>query len=187
MSTHERGRQGSTVEHNGSAGRKPQDRKSTLLNSSHSQISYAVFCLKKKKSPRDRAPLRTAARHRFPGRRRRLTTTSNRLQRQHTHVSRDPHLTLRVRRLSELLSSTDAALAWRRYVGYRSPEVSRASLRRTSPTVASVDPPLFPLSHSAFIPFSSHCPAPTVLHSPRPPPTFPPSFTSLIPSSPSNT
>src|SRR2546427_3559259 len=26
------------------------DRKSTRLNSSHSQISYAVFCLKKKKS-----------------------------------------------------------------------------------------------------------------------------------------
>src|SRR2546430_6975229 len=30
------------------------DRKSTRLNSSHSQISYAVFCLKKKKY--DRAP-----------------------------------------------------------------------------------------------------------------------------------
>src|SRR2546430_6829112 len=27
------------------------DRKSTRLNSSHSQISYAVFCLKKKKNP----------------------------------------------------------------------------------------------------------------------------------------
>src|SRR2546430_7633214 len=27
-----------------------QDRKSTRLNSSHSQISYAVFCLKKKNS-----------------------------------------------------------------------------------------------------------------------------------------
>src|SRR2546427_4737311 len=27
------------------------DRKSTRLNSSHSQISYAVFCLKKKKTP----------------------------------------------------------------------------------------------------------------------------------------
>src|SRR2546430_7385612 len=27
--------------------RKTQDRKSTRLNSSHSQISYAVFCLKK--------------------------------------------------------------------------------------------------------------------------------------------
>src|SRR5688572_31862610 len=26
----------------------PRDRKSTRLNSSHSQISYAVFCLKKK-------------------------------------------------------------------------------------------------------------------------------------------
>src|SRR2546430_9679646 len=29
-----------------------QDRKSTRLNSSHSQISYAVFCLKKKKKNR---------------------------------------------------------------------------------------------------------------------------------------
>src|SRR2546430_12883405 len=28
------------------------DRKSTRLNSSHSQISYAVFCLKKKNIPR---------------------------------------------------------------------------------------------------------------------------------------
>src|SRR5688572_22457121 len=32
-----------------SSGSTPQDRKSTRLNSSHSQISYAVFCLKKKK------------------------------------------------------------------------------------------------------------------------------------------
>src|SRR3712207_7316879 len=33
------------------AGRRPQaeDRKSTRLNSSHANISYAVFCLKKKK------------------------------------------------------------------------------------------------------------------------------------------
>src|SRR5688572_31127228 len=29
------------------------DRKSTRLNSSHSQISYAVFCLKKKKQDHD--------------------------------------------------------------------------------------------------------------------------------------
>src|SRR2546430_4583469 len=29
-----------------------RDRKSTRLNSSHSQISYAVFCLKKKKQQR---------------------------------------------------------------------------------------------------------------------------------------
>src|SRR2546430_12234276 len=32
-----------------SAGGSCSDRKSTRLNSSHSQISYAVFCLKKKK------------------------------------------------------------------------------------------------------------------------------------------
>src|SRR2546427_7229247 len=31
-------------------GPKAADRKSTRLNSSHSQISYAVFCLKKKKT-----------------------------------------------------------------------------------------------------------------------------------------
>src|SRR5436190_17002370 len=31
------------------AGRVGQDRKSTRLNSSHTVISYAVFCLKKKK------------------------------------------------------------------------------------------------------------------------------------------
>src|SRR5256886_11723544 len=30
----------------------PEDRKSTRLNSSHSQISYAVFCLKKKTKKR---------------------------------------------------------------------------------------------------------------------------------------
>src|SRR5438270_1083931 len=29
----------------------PRDRKSTRLNSSHSQITYAVFCLKKNKEP----------------------------------------------------------------------------------------------------------------------------------------
>src|SRR2546427_4936472 len=35
------------------AGRLRGDRKSTRLNSSHSQISYAVFCLKKKKKKHD--------------------------------------------------------------------------------------------------------------------------------------
>src|SRR3989440_4461285 len=34
------------------------DRKSTRLNSSHDQISYAVFCLKKKKKPEDVCPHR---------------------------------------------------------------------------------------------------------------------------------
>src|SRR2546427_6845592 len=33
-----------------------EDRKSTRLNSSHSQISYAVFCLKKKKKNELRLP-----------------------------------------------------------------------------------------------------------------------------------
>ena len=34
----------------GGRGMRPVDRKSTRLNSSHDQISYAVFCLKKKKA-----------------------------------------------------------------------------------------------------------------------------------------
>src|SRR2546429_5595223 len=38
-----------------------QDRKSTRLNSSHGYISYAVFCLKKKKNPHGVPRLRTAA------------------------------------------------------------------------------------------------------------------------------
>src|SRR5438128_8733925 len=41
---------GDRMEHGGDAGgRHPVDRKSTRLNSSHGSISYAVFCLKKKK------------------------------------------------------------------------------------------------------------------------------------------
>src|SRR5689334_25316698 len=35
-------------------GNAPEDRKSTRLNSSHSSISYAVFCLKKKKKKNDK-------------------------------------------------------------------------------------------------------------------------------------
>src|SRR2546430_7747495 len=40
------------IKHEAFAGRglAVRDRKSTRLNSSHSQISYAVFCLKKKKA-----------------------------------------------------------------------------------------------------------------------------------------
>src|SRR5438270_10347142 len=38
--------------HRDGASAAPLDRKSTRLNSSHSQISYAVFCLKKKKNNR---------------------------------------------------------------------------------------------------------------------------------------
>src|SRR2546430_12770795 len=39
------------------SGSCPPDRKSTRLNSSHSQISYAVFCLKKKKKNNVSQPL----------------------------------------------------------------------------------------------------------------------------------
>src|SRR5688572_32060853 len=37
--------------------RSSADRKSTRLNSSHSQISYAVFCLKKKKKKKNNSSL----------------------------------------------------------------------------------------------------------------------------------
>src|SRR2546429_843042 len=43
------------------ADRLREDRKSTRLNSSHGYISYAVFCLKKKKQRAKRAPLCAAA------------------------------------------------------------------------------------------------------------------------------
>src|SRR3712207_8576008 len=36
-----------------------EDRKSTRLNSSHANISYAVFCLKKKKKKKKRSPIHT--------------------------------------------------------------------------------------------------------------------------------
>src|SRR5438045_6372786 len=37
----------------------PEDRKSTRLNSSHLGISYAVFCLKKKKNKQDQTSIST--------------------------------------------------------------------------------------------------------------------------------
>src|SRR2546428_6964493 len=43
-------REGDLIRHlHGDKAAKSPDRKSTRLNSSHDQISYAVFCLKKKK------------------------------------------------------------------------------------------------------------------------------------------
>src|SRR2546430_3311559 len=51
-SVHEEGvsnRATASSEHVLSAAHADRDRKSTRLNSSHSQISYAVFCLKKKR------------------------------------------------------------------------------------------------------------------------------------------
>src|SRR5689334_23961209 len=41
----------------GLTGRSELDRKSTRLNSSHSSISYAVFCLKKKKKNEQYEPI----------------------------------------------------------------------------------------------------------------------------------
>src|SRR2546430_6470827 len=45
-----RGRVDAVQVHDHRHRRRHPDRKSTRLNSSHSQISYAVFCLKKKKT-----------------------------------------------------------------------------------------------------------------------------------------
>src|SRR5438874_10591231 len=42
-------RYATTLQKSSSSSVKPKDRKSTRLNSSHVEISYAVFCLKKKK------------------------------------------------------------------------------------------------------------------------------------------
>src|SRR2546430_10614250 len=47
-----------TATPDGSRTEQPRDRKSTRLNSSHSQISYAVFCLKKKMKAKSGAQLR---------------------------------------------------------------------------------------------------------------------------------
>src|SRR5256886_7033499 len=44
----------------------PRDRKSTRLNSSHSQISYAVFCLKKKKHKRQTKKVTYPPHHNHP-------------------------------------------------------------------------------------------------------------------------
>src|SRR5258707_11589275 len=46
--------------------RQDQDRKSTRLNSSHANISYAVFCLKKKKQPHRHSQEAPAPRRRRP-------------------------------------------------------------------------------------------------------------------------
>src|SRR2546430_5719933 len=54
-STLPRRREAGTAVSNNGCLKNPRDRKSTRLNSSHSQISYAVFCLKKKKKPHQKA------------------------------------------------------------------------------------------------------------------------------------
>src|SRR2546428_7684026 len=53
-----------------------QDRKSTRLNSSHDQISYAVFCLKKKKKKNNNTLIDTTASDNYDARV--LTTTASR-------------------------------------------------------------------------------------------------------------
>src|SRR3712207_8250530 len=46
-----------------SPGRRSRDRKSTRLNSSHANISYAVFCLKKKNSRSEEHTSELQSRH----------------------------------------------------------------------------------------------------------------------------
>src|SRR3972149_5468204 len=67
------------------------DRKSTRLNSSHSQISYAVFCLKKKTKIRTKEAVQDGTRS-YP--------------RPHAHTRLDPvHCSLILFALSSLFSS----------------------------------------------------------------------------------
>src|SRR5437667_8607191 len=56
------------------AGDSPGDRKSTRLNSSHITISYAVFCLKKKKKKQTKEQKINATRQREESSRLRITT-----------------------------------------------------------------------------------------------------------------
>src|SRR5436309_7629129 len=49
-------------EERGGIGRSVEDRKSTRLNSSHVKISYAVFCLKKKKKKKKQKKIRKKTR-----------------------------------------------------------------------------------------------------------------------------
>src|SRR2546426_8578422 len=50
---------GDQVDHHEEHHADHQDRKSTRLNSSHLVISYAVFCLKKKKKKTDKSSIRS--------------------------------------------------------------------------------------------------------------------------------
>src|SRR2546430_9125051 len=69
-----------------SGGIQQQDRKSTRLNSSHSQISYAVFCLKKKNTHSSHTRLFSPpmSRHNFSAPPRRVCTLSLESQVPHT-------------------------------------------------------------------------------------------------------
>src|SRR5256885_6661535 len=62
------GQQAGLLEHEARArvrrGQRLADRKSTRLNSSHLVISYAVFCLKKKKQTKKHVTAHTTAEHR---------------------------------------------------------------------------------------------------------------------------
>src|SRR5690242_20851439 len=62
MSTGVGGHPGTAMSTGMTLATRPQDRKSTRLNSSHMSISYAVFCLKKKKKKRPYMEIRRGGR-----------------------------------------------------------------------------------------------------------------------------
>src|SRR5256885_4024187 len=70
-----------------------QDRKSTRLNSSHLVISYAVFCLKKKKQTRSRHASRCLARYLHNHSTANRYPASGRRSRSDPPASREPSLT----------------------------------------------------------------------------------------------
>src|SRR2546430_8352961 len=80
------------------------DRKSTRLNSSHSQISYAVFCLKKKKTQNtnDYYPAHTAPRRHSPASAHHQTTLTNPLTNDDLSDSSRPEPILQPKRLFSL-------------------------------------------------------------------------------------
>src|SRR6266487_3141654 len=57
---------GMPASHAGGPEGQRRDRKSTRLNSSHPSISYAVFCLKKKKQYKDADELQKRIRTKYP-------------------------------------------------------------------------------------------------------------------------
>src|SRR5262245_62588892 len=81
-----------------------KDRKSTRLNSSHLGISYAVFCLKKKKikaTPRSDCPIDLHP-HRW-----RLGNRHEIALAQHTSVAQHRHTSLKKTQCHRRLSSTE--------------------------------------------------------------------------------
>src|SRR5437870_2320921 len=76
--------------------RRYEDRKSTRLNSSHVAISYAVFCLKKKKKNNKRHSRQMQLRHRNPPSRSHSSLRQRRAYNLHSRVTHSLHSPLRL-------------------------------------------------------------------------------------------